>query len=442
MLADIFLTCLVLAVLVPVAVVAIECLLAVLLATNQRDLHHVAAKRPLLAVLIPAHNEEAGIAQTLAAIVHQLRQGDRLVVVADNCADRTADIARDAGAEVIERVDDERRGKGYALDAGIRYLAASGSGQIAGQSKCVGVPTPRAGSPCHEILPVGDDSQNDGDTPADRPEVLVVVDADCDCQSGSLAELAAGVAQTGRTCQAAYLMETPPEPSPATRVSAFAFRVKNLVRPLGLHRLGLPCLLTGTGMAFPWASISGAALASGNIVEDMQLGLDLAIAGHPPRFCPGATVVGRLPAQACTADTQRTRWEHGHLQTMLTQVPRLIGRGVTTFSPRLLGLALELAVPPLSLLVFAWIVLSAAAVAGAFVAGWRLPLILAIAGWILLSAAIGSAWWRFARDILPLRQMLFIPVYMLGKIPRFVAFVTRRQREWIRTAREVEKVDS
>ncbi len=394
MVAEIILTCLVLAVLLPVAVVATECLLALLPRTRPSATDGATPGRPTLAVLIPAHNEAGGIGQTLAAISPQLRPGDRVVVVADNCTDQTADIARDAGAEVVERVDQELRGKGYALDAGIRHLAAS------------------------------------------PPQVVVMVDADCDCRPGSLAELAAGVVQTGCPQQAVYLMETPPEPSPGSCVSAFAFLVKNQVRPLGLHRLGLPCLLTGTGMAFSWASISQAALASGNIVEDMQLGLDLAITGHPPRLCPRAMVVGRLPAQVAVADTQRTRWEHGHLQTMMTQAPRLIGRGIVAFSPWLIGLALELAVPPLSLLVLAWIGVSAGALSGALLAGWRLPLILAAAGSVLLFASIGAAWWRFARDILPLRQVLFIPVYMLAKIPRFVAFVTRRQREWVRTARE------
>ena len=56
--------------------------------------------------------------------------------------------------------------------------------------------------------------------------------------------------------------------------------MKNFVRLKGLANLDLPCLLYGTGMAFPWSVISTVFLANGNIVEDMQLAIDLAIAGY------------------------------------------------------------------------------------------------------------------------------------------------------------------
>src|SRR5262249_7121868 len=147
-------------------------------------------------------------------------------------------------------------------------------------------------------------------------------------------------------------------------LSAFAFQYKNVVRPLGLDWLGLPCLLTGTGMAFPWPALRDAHLASGNIVEDMKLGVDLALAGHPAKLCPLARVSGELPSGRDAAVTQRTRWEHGHLQTLLTQAPRLVLASLRQWRPSLLGLALELSVPPLSLLLLLW----AVAVAGAL--GW------------------------------------------------------------------------
>ena len=132
------------------------------------------------------------------------------------------------------------------------------------------------------------------------------------------------------------------------------FWSKTGVRPQGLDRLGFPGILTGTGMAFPWSVIQSASLASGNIVEDMQLSMDLAIAGHPTLFCPDTKVIGLLPQQAQAAKSQRTRWEHGHLQTMLTQVPRLVREALRQKRLDLLVIALDLSVPPLSLLVMIW----------------------------------------------------------------------------------------
>src|SRR5436305_1895550 len=102
-------------------------------------------------------------------------------------------------------------------------------------------------------------------------------------------------AVSGRPAQAAYTLDPPPGAGPRQLLAAFAFRVKNLVRPRGLDRLGLPCLLTGSGMAFPWAVIRSAPLAGGDIVEDMRLGVELALAGTPPLFCPEAEVAGEFP---------------------------------------------------------------------------------------------------------------------------------------------------
>ncbi len=123
-----------------------------------------------------------------------------------------------------------------------------------------------------------------------------------------------------RPMQGVYLIDHPVNPGLKESVSAFAFKVKNLVRPLGLAQLGLPCLLTGTGVALLWSGMTTVNLSSGSIVEDMKLGFDLAIAGTPPALCPSVTVVRPLPPSDATAKVQRTRWEHGHLQ-LITRAP-------------------------------------------------------------------------------------------------------------------------
>ncbi|HEY9814471.1 MAG TPA: glycosyltransferase family 2 protein [Candidatus Obscuribacterales bacterium] len=375
---------------IPVLTFTLECWLAMLPGRSPS----LSVNAPRLAVLIPAHNEALGIQDTLAALMPQLVEGDRLIVIADNCSDDTAAIARSAGATVLERQNLDQRGKGYALDFGLRSLDA------------------------------------------DPPDIVVMVDADCTLLPGALRTIAQQSARSQRPVQALYLMEQPPEPSAKDSVSALAFMVKNRVRPRGLQRLGLPCLLTGTGMAFPWEMIRQSPLASGNIVEDMQLGLDLAIAGAPPQFCETARVIGRLPQQDQAATSQRTRWEHGHLQTLVTQVPRLLTTAITRQRLGVLALALDLAVPPLSLLVMLW----GAAMMGAIAAGW-LGVSWAIAGFLglqglLLLSAVMLAWARFGRSILSLGQLLSIPLYVLWKIPMYIAFIVRPQRQWVRTERD------
>src|SRR5262245_25842959 len=96
---DLTLLALAVALLVPLAVLAVECL-AALLPPRRAD---GGGERPSCAVLVPAHDEEAVLGHTLADLRPQLRPGDRLVVIADNCTDGTALVARAAGADVVER---------------------------------------------------------------------------------------------------------------------------------------------------------------------------------------------------------------------------------------------------------------------------------------------------------------------------------------------------
>jgi cellulose synthase/poly-beta-1,6-N-acetylglucosamine synthase-like glycosyltransferase len=379
---------------VPLFVLLIECMAALLPGPHGRRARTV--RRPSCAVLVPANDEEAGIAATLATVQPQLAAADRLVVVADNCTDRTASVARSLGATVVERHDSERHGKGFALDFGIRFLAAN------------------------------------------PPEVLIVIDADCAAEAGAIDHLARGVGVSGSPLQGVSLVTTVPgRAGAAAELACFAFLLKNLVRPLGLSRLGLPCLLTGTGMAFPWSAVRDACLASGNLVEDMVLALDLARAGHLARLCPEARVISALPETAEAAIAQRYRWEHGHVQTIIQQLPGLLGRGLTKGPPQLVALALELGVPPLSLLSLTWsLVLAAAVVHGTWTASWGPALMLAV--WATaLAAVLLACWLKFGRGHSRFRSLLAAPVYVLSKVPLYLALAYRPQKRWVRAARPV-----
>ncbi|MGG6294506.1 glycosyltransferase family 2 protein [Leptolyngbya sp. AN02str] len=377
--------------LVPIAIFGTECAAALLPGKTRSS----QTTTPRFAVLIPAHNEAWGIAATLRELLPQLSPSDRLIVIADNCSDETAAIARECGATVIERQDAINRGKGFALDFGLHYLDA------------------------------------------DPPDIVVMVDADCRVQSGSIQAIAQLSAATQRPVQAVYLIEQPPNPTPVSSLSALSCTFKNLVRPMGLYRLGQPCLLTGSGMAFPWQVIRHAPLASGNIVEDMQLGLDLAIANASPLLCPEARVLGVLPQQEQAAKSQRTRWEHGHLQTLLTQVPRLFKEAVKQRRLDLLALALDLAVPPLSLVVMLWMAgLLVTAIAGLLGASWW-PALWLCGGGLLMFASIVAGWYAYACKTISARRLLGVPFYVLWKVPLYAAFLVRRQTKWVRTERDM-----
>jgi len=78
---------------------ALVLLVQVIAARGARDAIEAEARRPSLAILMPAHDEAAGIADAIRALSPQLLVGDRLLVVADNCSDSTAAVAAEPEAK-------------------------------------------------------------------------------------------------------------------------------------------------------------------------------------------------------------------------------------------------------------------------------------------------------------------------------------------------------
>lgn len=353
-----------------------------------------ARERGPAAVVVPAHNEEAGIEATVRTLLAQLRTGDRVLVVADNCSDATADNARRVGAEVIERRDDAKRGKGYALAFGIEHLKAQ------------------------------------------PPEVISIVDADCEPQPGAM-ECILSLAAAGRTVQGAYHFRPDPDGTVKQQTSDFSLIVKNLVRPLGLSTARQACLLTGTGMAFPWRVLAEADLASGNIVEDMKLGIDLAIAGHPPQFAPDALFLSDAAPNAASTAKQRTRWEHGHVSTLISQCPRLFLAGLTRARLGLWPLAMELGVPPVSLLLAAWSVLTIVClICWQWLDAWNLPFVILTVAFASLLFLLPLVWLRFGRGTIRLATLMKAPLYVLWKVPIYLQLIWKREKAWVRTERQ------
>lgn len=390
---DLLLTLVILALSIPIGMFCLE--VALSLAPRRPRAPRDSRESSRLAVLIPAHNEAAVIARTLETLVPTLPPGSRVVVVADNCTDDTAAIVRKCGGEVIERTDAKHRGKGFALDFGLQHLATN------------------------------------------PPHSVVFLDADCQVRPDTVRLLGETAVATGRPVQGLNLCDPDPRGGALQAVSGLAFRFKNLVRTLGLSRLAGLCYLTGTGMALPWPLVSRVKLADGNVVEDMQLGIDLTLAGHSPLFLPEARVDSPLPQQRSAARTQRTRWEHGHLKTLLTQVPRLVGLSVSHRRLDLAWLALDLAIPPLALLACAlfvvWIVSVMAISTGASPAPFLAVSLLGS----MLAAAVFAGWIAHCRRQIPLLSLLAAPLYAAWKLPIYFAFLLKRQREWVRTQRDV-----
>lgn len=381
----------------PCAWVVAECALS-LLPGRRRDAPAATPSptpRPTVAILVPAHDEERGIARTIAAVAPQLGRADRLCVIAHNCTDRTAAVARSLGAEAREVATPGKVGKTWAVAAGIEWLRE------------------------------------------DPRDVVIIVDADCQPAEDALNRLARAAARSDGAVQASYLLRAPDTASPRTEISAFAVLVKNLARPLGLARIGLPTLCFGAGLTLPWRIARDLPLDPSALAEDYQLTLDLARRGEFVTYCAEARIDSLLPAANDGASRQRRRWEHGHF-LLLLQVPGLIARAVQCGSPRLLALAFEIAVPPLISLLLAGGVVGLAAAAVWWAGGSPWPLATTATGVGALLLALLAVRARHGDGRPSWRTLASLPRYVLWKLPLYARFFRARETEWRRTPRDGE----
>ncbi len=347
-------------------------------------------------VLIPAHDEEGSIAQSVRAFEAQTYPAERfeVVVVADNCTDDTARLARAAGAEVLVRDEPDVRGKGQALRWAIERLLAREA----------------------------------------PPDAVVVVDADSTADPHLLAGLVGRLEDGAEVVQGESLLVGDGSPEQALRAAAFL--LVNRTKPSGRSLLGLATGLQGNGMLFsrrvltahPWSGFSS--------TEDVEYGLALRGAGLSPVFARGAIVWSPVAPRGRAADTQQLRWEGGKLHLARTLSPRLLEQGFRERRPALVDAAVELAVPPLGYL---------AAAAGSVTAvGVSLSWLDGLAAWAVTPAALALA--AIPAYVLvgliaadapssAYRALAHAPWFVVRKALRAHRLLRFRADSWVRTER-------
>ncbi len=375
-------------VLIPTLVLLFEVVFGLFASAGQQTTSAVEATS---AILIPAHNEESVIAATLESLRAQLVSGDRIVVVADNCTDGTASVARKLGAEVVERHDTTRRGKGFALAHGLEFIKS--------------LPT----------------------------DVVIVVDADCIVMPHTIQSLKAEVVRSERPVQGFSSMRAPKGHERRFAVAEFAWRIKNRLRPLGLAALGLPCQLMGTGMAFPMDIARPENFSSGNIVEDLELGVRLARTGRAPTFLPSVGVASEFPVSEEGEISQRRRWEGGSFAMLLRHGALNVLHGLASGNKNLTALGFDMLVPPLVLHAALIILYSAVTLLMALVFGTG-AVWLALLIPVLFAAAICIAWWSQGRDLLPVSYWTQLLPFILAKL----RIHGGKDKGWVRTDRTGE----
>jgi 1,2-diacylglycerol 3-beta-glucosyltransferase len=352
-----------------------------------------------LVVLMPAHDEEVGIEATLTSLAACTYPGDarRTIVIADNCTDRTVELARIAGVEVWERTDPTKLGKGFALAWAFGRLDEEGLAF----------------------------------------DAAVVLDADCHPSANMLSAMSARMQQGANAVQVSYLVSNP-DASYASALRYAAFSLMNTVRPLGKHQLGLSCGLLGTGMAFTKGLLERVPWSVSGLVEDSEHHMRVVEAGERVEFIPYACVSSAMPTSLSASASQQARWEGGKLHLIRRWTPRLVGSGLAKRDIERVHVGLEPLVLPQSLIAAGSV---ASAVAGMVFGSKRLAglSVAALAGqltFVLMGLRLVQA------PVLVYRALLAAPALIAQKVILYIGLLGgQRPTSWVRTEREPAVID-
>jgi cellulose synthase/poly-beta-1,6-N-acetylglucosamine synthase-like glycosyltransferase len=340
-----------------------------------------------LAVIIPAHNEEALIACCVESLLLSAAGSEtRIITIAHNCSDGTADRATEAGAEAVVYDNPQARGKGAALKFGLAYAASLGV------------------------------------------DATLMVDADSTVSSNLIGLVHEALGHGAEAVQCRYEMESSPT-RPASRLTALAFRGFNVVRAMGRDRLGISVGIMGNGFALRQTVLTQNPYQSLSVVEDLEHHVQLVLAGRKAQFLENARVWSAMPPSKQGEATQRSRWEGGRANAAVTwfgPLVRQLMRGRLQMAEPLLDLvslpigyaafllSLALCLPLEWLRVYALI---AVAILGCHV---------------LAAASMGD---DFAGD---LRILARAPGYILWKLTMLPGILrsSRTNAAWVRTERQ------
>jgi 1,2-diacylglycerol 3-beta-glucosyltransferase len=274
----------------------------------RRKDHVMCEPRTNIIVIIPAHNEELLLERLIGSIRQQSYPHDliKLVVVADNCSDMTADIGRDNEAVVLERYELNLRGKGYAIKCALENINLS----------------------VHDAV--------------------FIVDADSVVEASALRVLDQEIQRGARIMQCYNGLANPDE-SWFTRIMDVSRTLGNEVLEPAKEKLGLSSHLMGNGMCFVQDVISKYGWDAFTVGEDWEYYAKVVLQGERIAFVNKARVYHSESVNLKQATSQRLRWSSGRFAIAAKYGSRMLFNGMKSSSLLKIDAALPLLFPNPSL---------------------------------------------------------------------------------------------
>ena len=225
--------------------------------------------------IIPAHNEEAVVGNLIESLKNQTYNKDLydIYVIADNCTDNTAKIAREAGAIVYERFDETKKTKGYALNWFLQQKIAE-------------------------------------DAPYDA---FFVFDADNIVDKNFIKNMNKKLCQGEDVVQGYRDIKNPSDNWITAGYAIFYWQMHRFYH-LARYNIGLSPLLNGTGFMVRFDVIKPQGWDTETLTEDIEFSLKRIIKGKRLGWATDAIVYDEQPTGFRQSWSQRSRWTVGHIQ--------------------------------------------------------------------------------------------------------------------------------
>ena len=236
--------------------------------------------------IIPAHNEENVVENLILSLKKQKypKNAYDIYVIADNCDDKTAEIARKAGAIVYERFDPMKKTKGAALNW---FLAQK----------------------------IKEDAPYDA---------FCIFDADNIVDENFLSKMNMKLCQ-GETVVQGYRDIKNPTDSWITAGYAIFYWTMNRFYHLARYNIGLSPLINGTGFMVRFDQVKPEGWNTETLTEDIEFSLKQIIKGKRIGWAKDAIVYDEQPVGFNQSWSQRSRWTVGHIQCMTRYTKDLAG---------------------------------------------------------------------------------------------------------------------
>jgi len=362
---------------------------------------HSPPKKPQtkFAIVIPAHNEAEVIKETLESVknVNYPRGLYETWVIADNCTDETVQVAREHEVSCLERSDEERKGKGFALQWAFERLKKRNN--------------------------------------FDSYDAFVIMDADTIMDPDFLGAMDRRIIR-GEMAIQGYYDVIDPEASPMASLSYLGFVLSRNLRYKGRTKMGWPSNLLGNGMCFSKDVINRFGWNATSIVEDVEYAVMLLLNGIRVFFAPEAKIFAEIPRTFKESRIQRSRWDIGKFQVRNKYLGPLIKEAIRTKDVRYLDATMELLIPPFSL----FLVLSFA-LFGLFMATsfegvsvlstiW-LTIVSALIAYVLVGLVIARASWKIYRNL------VYAPLFLLWRVQTVIwGYLCKIRKQWLKTERK------